>query len=82
MATQHTLSADRLTSLRERSRLGKEQDDADKPHVVAEHKAMLAEWQRVVAAHSREIDEYIVTHGPLTRAEVIDRALTKLFSDA
>ena len=81
MATQHSLSADRLTLLRERSRLGREQDDADKPHVVAEHKAMLAEWQRVVASHTREIDEYIATHGPLTRAEVIDRALTKLLSD-
>ena len=49
--------------------------------VVAEHKAMLAEWQRVVASHSKEIDEYIATHGPLTRTEVIDRALTKLLSE-
>ncbi len=81
MATQNTLSADRLTSLRERSRLGSELDDADKPHVVAEHKWMLDEWQRVVSSHSTEIDEYIATHGPLTRAEVIDRALTKLLSE-
>ena len=82
MTTQHTLPADRLTALRQRARLGREADDADKPHVIAEHKAMLAEWQRVVASHSRQIDQYIAAHGPMTRAEVIDLALTALLSEA
>ena len=36
----------------------------------------------VVSRHSKEIDEYIQTHGPMTCSEVIERALTKLLSDA
>ena len=29
----------------------------------------------------KEIDQYIQDHGPMTRPEVIERALTKLFSE-
>ena len=50
--------------------------------------AVREEWRQyvksltgVVSRHSKEIDEYIQTHGPMTRPEVIERALTKLLSE-
>ena len=51
--------------------------------------AVRDEWKQwvnsltgVVARHSKEIDEYILTHGPMTRQEVVEKALTKLLSEA
>ncbi len=35
----------------------------------------------VVSRHSKKIDEYIQNHGPMTRPEVIEHALTKLLSE-
>ena len=35
----------------------------------------------IVARHSDEIDKYIAAHGPMTREEVLDRALTKLLTE-
>ena len=81
MKTQSNISPERMQQLRERSIARREQDEAERPQVVAEFREMMKEWQRVVASHSREIDEYIAAHGPMTRAEVIDKALTKLLSD-
>ena len=81
MKTQPNISPERIRQLREQSLAQREQDEADRPQVVAEFREIMKEWQRVVAAHSRQIDEYIATHGPMTRAEVIDKALTKLLSD-
>ena len=50
--------------------------------------AVREEWRQyvrsltgVVSRHSKEIDEYIQNHGPMTRPEVIERALTKLLSE-
>ncbi len=81
MKTQPNISPERMQQLRERGIARREQDEAERPQVVAEFREMMKEWQRVVASHSREIDEYIAVHGPMTRAEVIDKALTKLLSD-
>jgi hypothetical protein len=43
------------------------------------------EWtsqlSRIVARHSKEIDDYIEAHGPMTREEVVERALTKFLSE-
>ena len=81
MKTQPNISPERIRQLREQSLAQREQDEADRPQVVAEFRELMKEWQRVVAAHSRQIDEYIAVHGPMTRAEVIDKALTKLLSN-
>ena len=49
---------------------------------------MREEWRQsvrsltgVVSRHSKEIDESIQNHGPMTRPEFIERALTKLLSE-
>ena len=54
----------------------------------AEMPAVREEWRQyvksltgVVSRHSKEIDQYIQIHGPMTRPEVIERALTKLLSE-
>ncbi len=78
---QAQLSEERMQQLRERSRIGREQEDAARPQVIAEHKAMLLEWQKVVASHCKGIDSYLAIHGPMSRAEVIDLALSKLLAD-
>ena len=75
-------SPERMQQLRDRSQAVREQAEADRSEAVAEFRDMMQEWQRVVAAHSCQIDEYIATHGAMTRAEVIDRALTKLLSES
>ncbi len=81
MKTQLNISLERIQQLRERSIAVREQAEADRPQVVAEFREIMQEWQRVVASHSRQIDEYIAAHGPMTRAEVLDKALTKLLSE-
>ena len=59
-----------------------------RPLLAAEMPAVRAEWKQwsvslagVVARHSKEIDQYIQAHGPMTRQEVVERALAKLLSD-
>ncbi|MDB5391507.1 MAG: hypothetical protein JWM11_7153 [Planctomycetaceae bacterium] len=59
-----------------------------KPLLATEMPAVREEWKQwmdsltgVIARHSKEIDEYIQTHGPMTRSEVIEKALTKLLSE-
>ena len=81
MKAQLNISSERIQQLRERSIAVREQAEADRPQVVAEFREIMQEWQRVVASHSRQIDEYIAAHGPMTRAEVLDKALTKLLSE-
>ena len=51
--------------------------------------AVREEWRQnvtsltgVISCHSIGINVYIQTHGPMTRQEVIERALSKLLSDA
>lgn len=65
------------------------EDEQLRPLLEAEMPAVREEWRQyvrsltsVVSRHSKEIDAYIQTHGPMTRSEVIERALTKLFSEA
>ena len=81
MKTQPNISPERMQQLREQAIAQRDQEEAERPQVVAEFREIMKEWQRVVAAHSRQIDDYIAAHGPMTRAEVIDKALTKLLSE-
>ena len=82
MKAPPTVSPERMQQLRDRGQAVREQGEADRSGAVVEFRDMMKEWQRVVAAHSRQIDEYIAIHGAMTRAEVIDRALTKLLSES
>ena len=64
------------------------EDDQLRPLLEAEMPAVREEWRQyvrsltgVVSRHSKEIEAYIENHGPMTRPEVVERALTKLLSD-
>ena len=81
MNDKPNISSDHLAQLRAKSQ-------QLQPLLVAEMPAVRHEWKQwvntltgVVARHSKEIDEYIQTHGPMTRQEVVEKALTKLLSD-
>lgn len=65
------------------------EDEQLRPQLEAEMPAIREEWKQyvrsltgVVSRHSKEIDEYIQTHGPMTRPEVIELALAKLLSES
>jgi len=81
METKPNISTERLAQLRAESQ-------QLQPQLVAEIPAVRDEWKQwvnsltdVVARHSKKIDEYIETHGPMTRQEVVERALTKFLSE-
>ena len=51
------------------------------PPVREEWRQSVRSLTGVVSRHSKEIDEYIQNHGPMTRPDVIERVLTKSLSD-
>ena len=64
------------------------EDELLRPMLKSEMPAVREEWRQyvrsltsVVSRHSKEIDEYIHNHGPMTRPEVIELALAKLLSE-
>ena len=64
------------------------EDDQLRPRLEAEMPAVREEWRQyvrsltgIVSRHSQEIEAYIQNHGPMTRPEVLERALTKLLSE-
>ena len=64
------------------------EDDRLRPLLEAEMPAVREEWRQyvrsltgIVSRHSKEIEAYIQNHGPMTRPEVVERALTKLLSE-
>ena len=64
------------------------EDDQLRPRLEAEMPAVREEWRQyvrsltgIVSRHSKEIEAYIQNHGPMTRPEVVERALTKLLSE-
>ena len=81
MKAQPNVSPEQLARLRA-------DDEQLRPLLESEMSAVREEWRQyvkgltgVVSRHSKEIDEYIQTHGPMTRPEVIERAMTKLLSE-
>ena len=55
-------------------------DEQLRPLLESEMPAVREEWRQyvkslasVVSRHSKEIDEYIQTHGPMTRLDVVER---------
>ena len=81
MTAQAQVSPERMQKLRQRAIAARTQEEVDRPQVIADYKALLKDWERIVASHSQAIDEYIAAHGPMSRAEVLDRALSKLLSE-
>ena len=64
------------------------EDEQLRPQLESEMPAMREEWRQyvksltgVVARHSKEIDQYIQRHGPMTRPAVFERALAKFLSE-
>jgi len=81
MKAKPNVSSEQLARLRA-------EDEQLRPLLEAEMPAVREEWRQyvrsltdVVARHAKEIDAYIQNHGPMTRTEVIDRALSKLLSN-
>lgn len=65
------------------------EDEQLRPLLEAEMPAVREAWRQyvmsltsVVSRHGKEIDAYIRDHGPMTRPEVVERALAKLLSEA
>jgi len=81
MSNNPNVSPEHLARLRSKS-------EQLRPLLAAEMPAVRAEWKQwssslagVVARHSKEIDQYIQAHGPMTRQEVVEKALARLLSD-
>ena len=82
MKNQPNLSPERVAQLRTESQQLQPMLAAEMPAAREEWKQWVNSLTSVVARHSKEIDEYIQTHGPMTRQEVVEKALTKLLSEA
>lgn len=82
MTTKPNISPERLAQMRSESQRLRPLLAADIPGVRAEWKQWASSVTSVVARHSKEIDDYILTHGPMTREEVVERALTKLLAES
>jgi len=81
MKAKPNVSPEQLARLRS-------EDEQLSPMLKSEMPAVREEWRQyvrsltsVVSRHSKEIDEYIHSHGPMTRPEVIELALAKLLSE-
>lgn len=66
----------------------RDEDQQLRPLLESEMPLVREEWRQyvrsltgVVSRYSKEIDAYIQSHGPMTRPEVIERALSKLLSE-
>ncbi len=81
MNTKPSISPERLAQLRSTSEQLRPQLSAEMPAVREEWKQWVNSLTSVVARHSKEIDDYIQAHGPMTRQDVVERALTKLLSE-
>jgi hypothetical protein len=81
MSNNPNVSPEHLARLRSKS-------EQLRPLLAAEMPAVRDEWKQwssslagVVARHSKEIDQYIQAHGPMTRPDVVEKALAKLLTD-
>ena len=81
MQTRPNVSPERLAQLRAESQKLRPMLATEMPAVRDEWKQWVNGITEVVARHFKEIDEYIQIHGPMTRQEVVDKALTKLLSE-
>lgn len=82
MKTKPNVSPEHLARLRAEDQQLRPVLEAEMPAVREEWKQYVRSLTGVVSRHSKQIDQYIQNHGPMTRPEVIERALAKLLSDA
>lgn len=81
MNAKPNVTPEHLARLRAESQRLRPGLEADAPAVREEWKQWSESLARIVARHSTEIDRYIAAHGPMTREEVLERALTKLLTE-
>jgi hypothetical protein len=81
MKSKPNISPEHLAKLRTEGKQLQPLLSAEMPAVREEWKQWANSLSSVVARHSKEIDEYIQAHGPMTREEVVEKALTKLLSE-
>ncbi len=81
MKAKPNVSPEQLARLRS-------EDEQLRPLLKSEMPAVREEWRQyvigltsVVSRHSKKIDEYIKSHGPMSHPEVVERALAKLLSE-
>jgi hypothetical protein len=75
------ISSERLSQMRAESQQLRPLLTAEMPAVRDEWREWTSQLSSIVARHSKEIDDYIEAHGPMTREEVVERALTKFLSE-
>jgi hypothetical protein len=80
MCTPHTSRRKNDAQLRAEGEKLRPGLEADMPAVRDEWKQWVNSLANMIARHSKEIDDYIQAHGPMTREEVVERALTQLLS--
>jgi len=81
MKAKPNVSPEQLARLRAEDEQLRPLLDSEMPSVREEWRKYVKSLTSVVSRHSKEIDEYIQDHGPMTRPEVIERALAKLLSE-
>ncbi len=81
MKAQPNVSPEQLARLRAEDEQLWPLLDSEMPAVREEWRQYVKSLTAVVSRHSKEIDESIQTHGPMTRLDVVERALTKLLSE-
>lgn len=82
MKTKPNVAPEQLVRLRSEDEQLRPQLEAEMPDVREEWQQYVRSLTGVVSRYSKEIDAYIQSHGPMTRPDVIERALAKLLSDA
>lgn len=81
MNAKPNISPEHLARLRAESQKLRPGLEADAPAVRHEWKQWVETLAGVMARHSTAIDKYIAAHGPMTREEVLERALTNLLTE-
>ena len=81
MKSQPNVAPEQLARLRAGDKQLRPLLESEMPAVREDWRQYVKSLTGVVSRHSQEIDEYIQTHGPMTRPEVVERALTKLFAE-
>lgn len=81
MIRRPSISPEKMNELRERHK-------QLRPLLDAEMQTVREHWQQeldglsdIVNRHNDEIAAYIAKHGPMTRGEVVERALSQLLSE-
>lgn len=81
MKTKPNLSTERMTQIRERHKQLRPLLEAEREFVQQHWDELLEGVPDIVQRHRAEFDAYIAKHGPMTRGDVIERALQRLFSE-